>query len=357
MPSSRMCVGDLADDNDQVAWRVFTLMFTPVTSHHLHRLVASVVHGTRRCPELQLSDQLGPILCDRCADHVDAYRDTQFRKWRDAVSPRFRSRSTELAQLVDFVRASPALHLDAAVASAELLVFANRHPTNCPQWIRWAFFQLVHRPHRQVYADLGRREVVLHGGSARPERDLLSAKWAREVLPDQAQRALVAEFAVRLRDGAPNPWQVHGAGAVLRAALAALRTARVEFYNANVAGPMLRRGLVSDAGQDLDRAWPVWASPEYAERPEVNQAVRHRSRTRIEILLAGPPRTANRIRRLLGDLCDTAFDRRTVGLVRSAETQLRLTPSAARTALAELGRLVLEAEIDWVDDRLASADG
>lgn len=339
-------VGDMADADDRVARSSFRLVFAPALTLHIHRQVAQVVHRTRCCPEARESDQLGLILCDRCADHIDDEHDTRYRKLRAVLASESPSQGREIGDFARFLRSPAAREIATTEASQALLKFKRHEKADAPQWVRWAFFQLVHRNPDRVIVDVRRRELGRHGAALRPERDLLTAKWAVELWPDEASRRLLADYVTALQSGRTTPAYPRHARAAIARALDRLRRARPEFYNANVEGFLLRRRMVHDADEQWERAGLMWAASPEDTPPQVDAAEQEHSRQRILDMLDASPATARKVSRFLGFLCDLAFGR-----------GHRPVADIAVAPIEELARVVLHAGLEWVDELVARIGG
>jgi hypothetical protein len=336
-------VGDMADADDRIAWSSFRLVFAPALTLHIHRHVAQVVHRARRCPEARESGDLGLTLCDRCADHVDAEHDVRFRKLRDVLGSESSSPGQELKKLARFLRSPDARKIDATEGSKALLRFKSPEPAEAPQWVRWAFFQLIHRTSVQVVIDAQRRERGRLGAAQRLERDLLTAKWAVKLWPDEASRRLLVDHVNALHSGHTTPDYPYDVRVTIARELNRLRRERPEFYNSNIEGFLLRGRMAQDTDERWDQARLLWTtSPEETPR-QSDAAEQERSRQRILDLLDAPPATARRVSRFLGSLCDIAFGR---GARRSV-SDIAVVP------VDELARAVLHAGLEWVDALVA----
>ncbi|MGQ0838152.1 hypothetical protein [Actinokineospora sp.] len=350
MTSPHFAVGDIADADDRVARSAFTLTFAPATNRFLHRYIAPVVHVRRRCPEHQVSAWPGADLCDRCADHVDAYLDRQFRRVRSALSSADRPPNREFASLLDFLASPEAKRIPVEHGQHALSTLASGK-SDGPPWARRGYFQLVRGPVENVIADLWRREMPLRGASARPDRDLLTSKWAQKIIPDAGQREIVVKHVLGLR----APSSVSGSSShtpeLLRAGLDLLLRGNPEFYHGNVTGPQMMRRTVAEPGPELDHGSPMWTVPDSVLPPAVPHSQRERCRAAVREFLSGRQYSAKPARRFLADMCDVAYSRRNVELAISAK---RLNPTGEVDLLGRIGCLAIEAGLDWLDDHLSA---
>ena len=363
-----MRVADMADADEAIAFAAFYELVAPAMGTAIRGPAASVFHGGRGCP--------GPAVptararwCADCQEVLDDLLLESFTRLRSAIAGAVCRTSTgePVRELLTVAR-----HALSAEADAEDTVdtgVALRRQRLAADlgggWLRAAMAQLVVYPTRHLTSQLRRQAAVARGASARPDRDLRTARWAAPLRGDAAGLELLIWYTERARQATvvdplmvPEPLlrrftlDPTQAATRLSAALRQLRMVNPDFYAANIQTTVPL--LVGSATELSPMANQVTADPYPAILPGSRSAARTALARMVTIRVGESTGLTGRrrsYRAVLRAVCLAGDGDRRAGtrVWRICQQRLALRPEAARRLVNRLALLVGVAGLEWAD--------
>ena len=239
-----MHLDTIAVSHESTAFAAYHSLVSPALRKLVRRPLCRALHDGRPCVGGD-----GSWWCADCEATVDDHLLVGYSRLRQALAgmpPCTRAGESvrELETVARWVRSPGARQEHVDNLSHQL-----RRPPSQGELaaVRAARAQLVHYPLVGFEARMRRAHAMSRGASARPDRDLGTARWAEPLRDDPIAFELLKGAVARIRDGGRDPYDIAAcqleslgldsvrARRLLRDTLSLLSRLRPEFYRANVA--------------------------------------------------------------------------------------------------------------------------
>ncbi len=388
-----LTIADIAHENDEVAFTAYTELVGPALWMRIVRGVHRAKPGTCACrperpPMFDIADEILGPLCGRCTDLWTDRLMSGYQVVREALAgqvptitggPNAGQEIREWIVIRDHFASAEAERQDVPVFGAVLRDFAPRERTPPHlDWLRAVWAQLVHYPtSKRIIPTVRRESAAERGLPTRPEVAICSAEWAAPLRVDPADRDILIEFLLGVRDEITDPFSLPDmqlkfgltAGEVderLQRSLALLRRYNRDFYERAVAVPLAGSHGATDpdghgcAGEhvpSVEDACVAEVDARVARSALIAELAFNPGRGRAHGVGSGVGVGPNLVMvRLLQVIID-AGDGRRVDIVALFRRHLRLDEERARAEVARFVGLVVGAGVRWVDVLLRAVDG
>ena len=351
-----MKIANVLDATPDIAFRAYYSFVKPALVAAMRSELESVWHPGRHCGQFHTMD-----MCGDCGAAVDDTALDGFRRL-SSVADEVRMSTTrdkpihELRLIVGHVQSIDAFDEDVADMARRLKRLDLADPHAGPPWLRAAKAQLITYPTRHTRSSQRREKAVAAGAAARPERDLRTAKWSAPLRDSPEYVPLILAFIYRIRNGAYDPYRMpddlldslslspRDAPDRLEDALRRLKQINVDFFRANIEGPLtVGRATTID---DPDARSAVSEDP---EQTVIAGETGDHARMLLQRLISSDHHHGNPERRsAYADVVAAMVEPVNHDLIRLCTHRLGLDDRAAHRFLRRLAQLVSSANEEWV---------